>query len=282
MIDAHRHYWHYDAMTYPWITDELDILQADFLPEQMAKLDEQQHITGVIAVQARCSEAENDYLLALASQVQKQQAAPIVAIVGWLDFCADDLAEKLAIYSQEKRFKGFRHLVQDEPEPSAFWRRQDFSRGIKLLQKYGITYDLLAVWQDLPAVVDFAQRHDQAPLVLDHLGKPSGQAADFSAWLVQIEALAALPHTAIKLSGLPLSVGSDPAVLTRYWRAAIECFGVERCLWGSDWPVCLLRHSGESIVTLWQDFVAAEKLSANDLLQITHQAASRFYQLGVE
>lgn len=277
MIDAHRHYWRYQAAAYPWINDELSLLRDDFLPQHSAAFDKDNNITGVIAVQARGSEIENDWLLSLAKD--ERIATPIVGIVGWLDLCAKNVTERIQYYANQPIFKGFRHIVQDEPNPPAFWQRQDFSSGVRQLQKQGFVYDLLAVSADLSVVVDFAKRHDQAPLVLDHLGKPTGKDDGFSHWLTQIKALAALPHTAIKLSGLPLILGADSDNLARYWRAAIEHFGVERCLWGSDYPVCLLSHSAETVLSLWQAFIATEKLSENEQWQMTHLTATSIYQL---
>ncbi|MGY0398731.1 MAG: amidohydrolase family protein [Ostreibacterium sp.] len=279
MIDAHRHFWKYHSENYPWISDELAVLRADFLPDHNRNFDLKNGITGVIAVQARCSCEENDFLLSLATT--EDLPTPIVGIVGWLDLCADNIDDEVAHYATQPLFKGVRHLVQDEPNPSEFWQRKDFSRGIRTLQRQGLAYDLLTVQQDLPAAIDFAKRHDQAPLILDHLGKPTGKAKDFSHWLKQIQTLATLPHTAIKLSGLPLILGANLSILTRYWRAAIECFGTNRCLWGSDWPVCTLTQSAYTVLSLWQRFIAIEQLSQNDGLQIENLTATRLYKLEV-
>lgn len=277
MIDAHRHYWHYQSADYPWIGDELSLLRADFLPQHAKNFDEKNDITGVIAVQARGSEVENDWLLSLAKA--STETVPIIGIVGWLDLCSNQADERLQYYKSQPLFKGFRHIVQDEPNPQEFWQRQDFSRGVNQLQKQGFVYDLLAISTDLPSVVAFSKRHDQAWLVLDHLGKPTGKDADFPNWVSQIKALAALPHTAIKLSGLPLILGDDSKNLARHWQTAIHYFGVERCLWGSDYPVCTLTHSAEKVLSLWQDFIKTEKLSENEQLQIEQFTATQVYQL---
>lgn len=161
-LDAHRHYWRYNAQEYSWITDALAAFKRDFLPEDAAELDKALALDGVIAVQARSSERENDFLLTLAQQSLARdsivQTAPIMGIVGWVDLCAAAVGERLDVYRAQPLIRGFRHLVQDEANPSAFWAQADFNRGLRALQQRGFVYDVLVKQADLAAAPALAAR----------------------------------------------------------------------------------------------------------------------------
>lgn len=281
-LDAHRHYWRYQAEAYPWISDELAVFKRDFLPEHAFELDKALLLDGVVAVQARASECENDFLLALAQQSAachgKEQIAPILGIVGWVDLCAATVDARLDAYRDQPLMRGFRHLVQDEANPSAFWARTDFNRGVSALQKRGFVYDVLVKQADLAAAVQFCARHDQAHLVLDHLGKPNFQA--FDAWYQQMQALARMPHVSVKISGLLLEAGRGSAWerVKPYVESALALFGATRCMLGSDDPVCLLTHSRSEVLTFWQSALIG--LSDAEQSALTGETAARWYGIG--
>lgn len=268
-LDSHRHYWRYIPEDYPWITDELAVFKRDFLPEHSAELDKALSLDGVIAVQARQSEAENAFLLELAAQ------SNIKGMVGWVDLCAEQVGERLELYRQNAVMRGFRHLVQDEPNPSEFWARTDFNRGVAALQARGFVYDVLCKQADLAAAVAFCARHDKALLVLDHLGKPNFH--DFDGWLKQMRELAAMPHVSVKISGLLLEAGQGAGFDTvkPYVQSALELFGVARCMLGSDDPVCLLSHSRTAVVAFWQSALAG--LSGSEQSALAGGTAQQIY-----
>lgn len=272
-LDSHRHYWRYIPEDYPWITDELAVFKCDFLPEHSAELDKALSLDGVIAVQARQSETENAFLLELAAH------SNIKGIVGWVDLCADDVAARLDVYRQSPLMGtlvcGFRHLVQDEPNPSEFWARADFNRGVGELQARGFVYDVLCKQADLAAAVAFCARQDKALLVLDHLGKPNFD--DFDGWRKQMRELAAMPHVSVKISGLLLEAGYGASFDTvkPYVQSALELFGVTRCMLGSDDPVCLLSHSREEVVAFWQSALAG--LSGAEQSALAGKTAQQIY-----
>lgn len=267
MIDAHIHFWRYAAADYPWITADMPMLCRDFLPDDEALRD----IPAMVAVQARGTLAENDFLLGLMRDYPQ-----VAAVVGWLDFRAPDIGERLDEYAPQ--LAAFRHIVQDEPDPSAFLALADFNRGIRALQQRDGLYEVLVRQRDLDAALAFCARHDRAPLILDHLGKPDF-AQPFAAWRKAMRELAAMGHVAVKLSGLPLEAGreADFADLRPYWAEALGLFGAERCLWGSDWPVSRLAHEDDAVRGLWQRFAAS--LSAGERHALTHATAARLYDL---
>ncbi|MBV7434565.1 amidohydrolase family protein [Cardiobacteriaceae bacterium TAE3-ERU3] len=273
MIDSHVHFWHYDASAYPWIAPEMDALRRDRLP---ADMDMQRHgISGCIAVQARCDEAENAFLLDLATQHDA-----VLAVVGWLDFCAADIDDRLESHAHLQALCGYRHIVQDEPDPSLFLARPDFNRGIKRLQQRGITYDVLVQQKDLDAALQFCARHDKAQLVVDHLAKPVfGDREQRKHWQRAMKELAAMEHVAVKLSGILLEAGKGAGLdeVSPYWSDALEWFGTGRCLWGSDWPVSLLGHEYSELLDVWQQFAA--QLSAAERMDAEEGTARRVYRL---
>ena len=237
-LDAHQHFWRYDAAAYPWIGRDMTGLRRDFQPADLRPLLDAAGFDGCIAVQARACETETDQLLALAESYPW-----IHAVVGWVDLCADDLEQSLERWAQAPALRGFRHQLQDEPSPADFMQNPGFNRGLNTLQRRGLVYEVLIKAPDLPAATALCQQHDQHAMVLDHLGKPDVQAKDLKTWARQLAPLAALPHVSCKLSGLISEAhwqDWQSAQLTPYLETALQLFGPERLMFGSDWPVCLL------------------------------------------
>ena len=237
-LDAHQHFWRYDAAAYPWIGRDMGCLRQDFQPDDLRPLLDAAGLDGCIAVQARACASETDQLLNLAKRYPW-----IRAVVGWVDLCASDLEASLERWAQAPVLRGFRHQLQDESSPAGFMQKPEFQRGLATLQRRGLVYEVLVKARDLGAVTELCQQHDQHHLVLDHLGKPDVQANDLTTWTRQLAALAALPHVSCKLSGLITEAHWqhwNSAQLTPYLHTALELFGPERLMFGSDWPVCLL------------------------------------------
>ena len=240
-LDAHQHFWRYDAREYAWIDARMGRIQRDFLPTDLAPELSRAGLEGCIAVQARSSEAETEFLLDLA------RAHPFVrGVVGWVDLQAPDVAERLARLAQDPRLRGVRHVVQEEPDPD-FLARPAFRRGVAALARHGLVYDLLIRPHPLPAACRFAAAFPAQPIVLDHLAKPEIARGSRQPWERELRTLAASPNVACKLSGLVTeAVWRDwrPVELAYYLDAALAAFGEERLLFGSDWPVCLVAAEG--------------------------------------
>lgn len=232
MIDTHIHFWRYTPADYPWISDEMPVLKQDRLPEQIARDAKRLGVSQAIAVQARCCEAENEFLLSLA-----EQSDWVSGVVGWLDLTDTNIAETLQHYVRQPALKGLRHLVQDEPNPAEYWQRTDFQEGVRTAQKLGLNYDLLCHQHDLDAVLAFARTCDEHWLILDHLGKPNFRQPEmFSAWQQSMRQLAQLEHVAVKISGLVTEYGAGCSLrhLQAHFDTALELFGTDRIMWGSD------------------------------------------------
>lgn len=268
-IDAHQHFWHYRASEFPWIDGAMGELQRNFLPSDLAAERRACDIEATIAVQARPLAQETDFLLDLA-----EHDPSIVGVVGWIDLVADDLEAQLDRW-HPSRLCGFRHLIQDEATPSDYLRRRDVQLGVQRLQRGGWCYDVLVNAAHLPATLDFCRACDGHSLILDHLGKPdlrghldASRGSGFDAWRRELTSLGGLPHVACKLSGLITEAD------WRRWRAhdiqpyldvALEAFGEDRLLFGSDWPVCLVAGSYHDVFALIDDWATERGLDKKSL-----------------
>jgi L-fuconolactonase len=238
------HFWRYDATEYDWIDDSLAPLRRDFLP---ADAELQMRAAGFdrcIAVQARQTIEETRWLLALADEY------PCIAgVVGWVDLQAADVDAQLETFAAHPRLVGVRHVVQ--AEPAGFLSRPAFRRGIARLEHFGLAYDILVYARQLPAAIDFAAAFPGRRLVLDHLGKPDIRSQRFDAWRRDLDRLAERPNVFAKISGLVTEAEWStwtPPVLIAYVHAALDAFGADRLMIGSDWPVCTVAGSYREVM----------------------------------
>ena len=234
-IDAHQHFWRYDPVEYEWIDGTMAALQRDFLPSDLEPELRGAGFDACITVQARQSLEETRWLLELADR------HPFIAgVVGWVDLQAPDLRAQLEPLRERPKLVGLRHIVQAEPDPR-FLLRPQFLRGVASLRDFGLAYDILIYPRHLPVAVEFAQRLEGHRLVLDHLGKPDVRGGEIQEWRRHLRALASCGNVMAKLSGLVTEAdwrAWTPEQVRPYLDVAFECFGYERLMIGSDWPVC--------------------------------------------
>jgi L-fuconolactonase len=273
-VDAHQHFWHYSSQEYDWIGPDMATLKQDRLPADLAPLLAAAGFDGTVAVQARQSLAETQWLLDLADQ------QPFIkGVVGWVDLRSPELPAQLERFSAHPRFRGVRHVVQDEPD-DRFMLGDDFQRGIAALAEFGLTYDLLIFPRHLPAACELVARFPQQPFVLDHIAKPLIKDRVTEPWVTDIRRLAAFPNVWCKVSGLVTEAdwhGWQPADFHPYLDVVFEAFGPSRIMFGSDWPVCTVAGSYAQVVGLVSAY--AEKLSADEQAAVWGQTATRFYNL---
>ncbi|HEF4753749.1 amidohydrolase family protein [Burkholderia multivorans] len=283
-IDSHQHFWRYRAADYPWIGAGMGVLARDYLPGALHPLMHAQALGASIAVQARAGRDETAFLLDLA-----RDEARIAAVVGWEDLRAPQLAERVAGWRGTK-LRGFRHQLQDEADVRAFVDDADFTRGVAWLQANGYVYDVLVFERQLPDVQAFCARHDAHWLVLDHAGKPALAEFDrddtaLARWRAALRELAALPHVVCKLSGLVTEAdwrrglrASDIRHIEQCLDTALDAFGPQRLMFGSDWPVCLLAASYDEVASLVERW-AESRLSAAERSALWGGTAARCYAL---
>jgi len=285
-IDTHQHYWRYQPQDFGWINDTMPVLQHDFLPDDCQTAMREAGITASIAVQARSMEQETDFLLQLAADKPS-----VLGVVGWTDLRSAQLQERLEHWTQNPALRGFRHIVQDEPDVPGLLNDAAFQRGVAQLQRNSLSYDVLLFGHQLPDAQAFCARHDQHWLVLDHVGKPAlrdwAQADVASRWRKDLRALARLPHLMCKLSGLvtettwsaakAVSAGDQAAIL-RCFDEALEAFGPQRLMYGSDWPVCQLAAPYAAVADTALQW-AGSRLSASEQEAFWSANAVRAYGL---
>jgi L-fuconolactonase len=272
-IDSHQHFWRYSAEEYPWMKPEWPI-RRDYLPADLEPELKASGLDGCVAVQARQSLEETRWLLELA-----ERSAIVKGVVGWVDLRSANVRAELEEFVSRPKFVGVRHVVQDEPD-DRFMLREDFQRGIGQLHAFGLTYDILIYPRQLPAAVELVRRFPEQRFVLDHLAKPLIGDGVLSPWRDQLRELAALPNVMCKVSGMVTEARWNEwraEDFRPYLDATFEAFGVERLMYGSDWPVALLAASYEQVFGLVRDYVVA--LGAEAEGKVFGQNAARFYDL---
>ncbi|MBV7531242.1 amidohydrolase [Chitinophaga sp. sic0106] len=274
IIDAHQHFWKYDPVKDAWIDDTMEVIRKDFFPEQLLPMLQAHHFHGCVAVQADQSEKETAFLLDLANKHDF-----IKGVVGWVDLCSPDIEARLAHYAQFPRLKGFRHIVQGEPDPM-FLLRDDFCRGILALAQYDFTYDILVYPKQLPAVVEFVKKFPNQRLVIDHLAKPDFKSGDIETWAAQMREIAASPNVYCKVSGLVTEADWEnwhPDHFQPFLEVVLEAFGCDRLMFGSDWPVCLLAADYDTVKLIVTNYIS--KLTPAEQQKIMGGNAIAFYHL---
>ena len=265
-IDTHQHFWHYQPEEFPWISDSMLLLKQDRLLPDCLRDMQSCGVDAVVAVQARGSLQETDFLLQLARQEPR-----ILGVVGWVDLTSEGLDKQLDQWANQPALRGFRHILQDEPDIKTLIDSPAFNLGVASLQKRQLVYDVLVFDHQLPDAIDFCRRHDAHWLVLDHVGKPAVRDwnRDVQAgqnWSACIRELAAIPHVMCKLSGLVTEANwqnkaglkpADERVIHACFDLALDAFGPDRLMFGSDWPVCELAANYSSVHSIAQTWAAA-------------------------
>ncbi|MGB5607831.1 amidohydrolase family protein [Eudoraea sp.] len=274
VIDSHQHFWKYDPVRYGWIDDSMKVLQKDFLPADLGPILKDNEVDGCVAVQADQSEAETEFLLGLAAENKF-----IKGVVGWVDLRADDVDKRLAHFSQDKKLKGIRHIVQEEPDPE-FMLRKDFQNGIGHLAQFGLTYDILVYPNQLAAAVLLARAFPDQKFMLDHIAKPRISEGLDNQWVHHIKELGLNPNVSCKVSGMVTETKNfkwRQEDFSPFMEVVLDAFGWQRLLYGSDWPVCLLGGSYKEVITIVRDYIS--KLSDHERAGIMGQNAVNFYSL---
>ncbi len=266
-IDAHQHFWTYTTAVHGWIDPE-SVLARDYGPVDLMPALDDAGIDGCIAVQACATEAETEWLLDLAVAHPR-----ILGVVGWTDLCADDAEERLDMWRATPGLVGFRYGVQDEPNDD-FLLTPSFVRGVRAALARGFGYDLLIKPRQAAYVRRFADQVADGPstggaLILDHGAKPEIAIRGWQPWADAIADMARAPSLYCKLSGLVTE--ADPATWTaddiaRYLDHLLECFGPDRLMFGSDWPVCRVAAEYRRVHDLIDDFVARTCPDARDAI----------------
>lgn len=273
-IDSHQHFWNYDPSKHVWMNDSMAVLKKDFSLEDLESLLKSCNLNGCIAVQATESEEENEFLLKLSNQ-----SSIIKGIVGWTDLQSGDLAKRLSYYKSFKKIKGFRHVIQDEPDID-FMLRHAFLNGIKTLKSFDYTYDILVFPQHLKNTYKLVKQIPEQRFVIDHIAKPDIRNNKIEEWKKDLSVFRGLPNVYCKISGMVTETK------WKEWRqddfniyldTVVEIFGTNRIMYGSDWPVCTLSASYTDMYNIVNDYFSSFSKQEQD--NFFGLNAKRFYRL---
>lgn len=274
IIDSHQHFWKFDAVRDSWITEDMKVIQRDFLPADLAPVLQENGVSGCVAVQAGQSEAENEFLLSLANN-----NLYIKGIVGWVDLRSDNIQERLEYYSKFSIIKGFRHVLQGEADRGLMLNKS-FMRGIAALQQFDFTYDILIYPDQLPYVPEFVSAFPKQKFVIDHLAKPEIKKKNMEEWEKSLILLQSFENVSCKISGMVTEADWNnwkTEDLTPCIDAVAEVFGPDRIMFGSDWPVCLVAASYRQTIEIVQDYFSSFLLK--DREKFFGKNAIKFYNL---
>lgn len=276
VIDAHQHFWQLGRFGYEWLNaPQLASIKRDFLPADLKPAMDKVGVEQAIFVQTQHNVEENRWVLGLAEQNDF-----IAGVVGWVDLASPQCEEQLLEFKDHPKFVGVRHVTHDEPDDD-FIIRPDVLRGLKVLEKHQVPFDLLFFVKHLRHVPTIVAACPDLPLVIDHLAKPLIKAQRMDGWIDDFRRAATFPNVFCKLSGMVTEADWE------HWRAedlrpfvatAIEAFTPSRLMYGSDWPVCLLAGSYERVYRALEE-VVTPLCSASEREAIFSQTAHAFYKL---
>ncbi len=273
-IDAHQHYWDIHRFNYFWMGDLTPtILRQNFLPADLKPIYELNRIDGSVLVQASHTMDETWWSLELAESERS-----ILGVVAWVDLTSPALAATLDKMQGYQFFKGVRHLVQDEPD-NHWLLRPEVIQGLKELARRRIPFDLCIHPRHLPLIPVVAERVPDLRMVVDHIAKPFIQKRELEPWAKDIARLARFPQIYCKMSGVITEAGPHwkASELQPYLTHCFNEFGPNRCMFGSDWPVCLTSGTWKQVLAAFTQALGAREVGVREkLMGLT---AQEFYAL---
>ena len=255
IVDAHHHFWDPARRDYPWMGDGLAAIRRPFGPDELRPVLADNGVDKTILVQTISSVDETRDFLATAVATDY-----IVGVVGWVDLTSPTVDETIASLASDL-LVGIRHQVHDEPDPS-WLLRDDVQRGIAEVGEAGLVYDVLVRTRELTAALETVRRQREVSFVIDHAAKPriAGGSWDRQ-WEKGLAPFSDQPNVACKLSGLVTEADWNswtPEQIEPYIRRVVGWFGADRCMFGSDWPVCLLAASYAQVIDVLQQVVGLD------------------------
>lgn len=273
-IDAHHHFWKYNPKEYEWISENMNLLKRDFLPEMLKQEISKVKVDGVISIQARQTLEETDWLLKHAGEYDF-----IKGVVGWFNLRDKNVTKQIEKFSQNKKLVGVRHVIQDEPDDE-FILRKDFQRGIKILNEFNLTFDILVYQKHLPHVLKFLKMFSEQPFVIDHIAKPDIKNGKIEPWRTNIKKLSNFENVFCKVSGMVTETdwhNWEQKDFNPYLDVILETFGASRIMLGSDWPVCTLAATYEQVLKIPIEYIS--QLSSDERDSIMGTNALKFYNI---
>lgn len=275
IIDAHQHIWNIDKVSYPWLKPVYGPIYRSFEADELEPQLKAVGIDKTVLIQAMDSYEDTEYMLETAEKYDW-----IAGVVGWVPLDRPvEAGRKLEQYAKNPLFKGVRHLIHEEQDPD--WIiRPNVIEGLEVLASYGLTFDVIAVLPNhLAHVPTLAEKVPQLKMVIDHLAKPPIASKGWEPWAAQFAKAAQYPQVFAKISGLNTAASTDwsAAELQPYIDYALERFGADRLMFGSDWPVAIL--AGDYAQVWVETGKAIEGYKPLEIEAILGGTAVAFYKL---
>jgi L-fuconolactonase len=273
-IDAHHHFWQFDPVRDNWITAEMSVIARDFMPADLSPVLERNGIGGTVLVQTCHTEDDTRFMLQLADENDF-----IKGVVGWVNLQSLNLEDRLKHYAQYPKIKGFRHVLQSDPDEQLMLR-DSFKNGISLLNKYNFTYDILIYPNHLKYAAELVAEFPDQKFVVDHMAKPYIKDKLMDQWKEDIETLSDYQNVYCKVSGMLTEADwyawhTDD--FTPYLDTVFNAFSTNRVMYGSDWPVCKLAGGYNRALEILQIYTS--RLSLREQEQFFGGNAIDFYNL---
>lgn len=275
IIDTHQHFWDLDRFQYRWLSPDIKVLYRNYLPVHLEPLLKRSGVERTILVQALGELAENAWSLDLAAR------NPFIAgVVGWIDIFNPDFGKELVSLRANPLFKGIRLGVNKQMLNDRVIRRE-VVLAVRSLAQAGLTCDLLVHPENLIIVRTLATAFPELPMIVNHIGNPPLRSGELSEWSSRMQALARCPNVTCKLSGLvtlcDLKTWS-PEQLKPAVKVAVDAFGYDRLMFGSDWPVCLMAAPYQDVLDAM--IQALGPITQADHAKLFRDNARRVYRLG--
>lgn len=273
-IDAHQHFWQFDPVRDNWITAEMSGIARDFMPADLFPVLQRNGIDGSVLVQTCHTEEDNRFMLKLAEENDF-----VKGVVGWVNLQSLNVEDRLKHYVQYPKMKGFRHVLQADPDEQLMLR-DSFRQGVSLLNKYNFTYDLLIYPKHLKYAAKLVAEFPDQKFVIDHLAKPGIKNKEIKEWKKDISALTGYQNVYCKVSGMLTEADWYSwltADFTPYLDVVFNIFSANRVMYGSDWPVCKLAGGYNRALEILQIYTS--RLSPEEQEQFFGGNAIDFYNL---
>lgn len=274
ILDTHHHLWKIERGDYFWMSPDLEVLYRDYMPEDLEPFLRQAGVARTILVQAADTEAETEFLLEIA-----QSCDWVAGVCGWLDMDSDEFPARLDRFRKNPYFRSFRPMLQDLPEDDWILKPRVLD-NLAYVAETGTAFEILTRPPQLPYAVEAVKRTPGLKAVVNHISKPFIAAGEMEPWASQIAELRDFPEIYCKLSGLVTEadhVNWRPEDLRPYVAHVLDVFGIDRVMFGSDWPVALLAASSYGDVVNALRTIVGPTLSVDGHRKLFHDNGARFY-----
>jgi L-fuconolactonase len=279
IVDAHVHLYDPRRLSYPWMK-QAPALDRPYLSDDFTRLTTGVDIEAMIFVEVDAAPGEH----LAETRFAQEQAAVEPRLRGMVASMplekGSGVEPELVEYAKSPLARGVRRLIERHHHEPGWALGDNFITGVRLLAKFGFTFDLCLFHQQLAEVNELVRRCPEVNFVVDHIAKPGIQQGLREPWRQDLRSISRLPNVCCKISGVVTEADHanwTEAEVAPYIDHAIDCFGFERVMFGGDWPVSELATSYRRWVDL-VDMVVAGASNA-EKRRLYRDNAIAFYRL---